>query len=99
MATFGGEFRTRDTAGTGAASRAGLFLRVVREHDVRQPRTERAAVDDPDNTIATIPGDRGWTSQQVTARIPEDTSTVVFGVFLAGRGRIEMRHAELTPGT
>jgi RNA polymerase sigma-70 factor, ECF subfamily len=93
--TLSGEFRTRETAGTGAASRAGLFLRVVRGSDVRQPRTERAAVSDPDNTIVTISGDRGWSRHRVTARVPEDTDTVVFGVFLAGQGRIEMRSAEL----
>jgi RNA polymerase sigma-70 factor, ECF subfamily len=93
--TFRGEFRTGGTAGTGAASRAGLFLRIVRDQDVRQPITERAAVDDPDNTIVTISGDRDWTSHQVMARIPEDANTVVFGVFLAGRGRIGFRDAEL----
>jgi hypothetical protein len=96
VVTFRGEFRILDTPGTGAASRAGLFLRVVRGEDVRQPLTERAAVDDPDNTIVPLPADRGWTSRLVTARIPDDANTVVFGVFLAGPGRIEMRHAELT---
>jgi hypothetical protein len=93
--TFRGEFRARDAAGTGAASRAGLFLRTVSGRDVRQPRTERAAVSDPDNHIVTISGDRDWTSHQVTARVPEDSNTVVFGVFLAGPGRIELRNAEL----
>ena len=95
VVTFRGEFRTRDSAGTGAASSAGLFLRVVSGQDVRQPLTERAAVDDPDNNIVTIPGDRDWASHQVTARVPADSNTLLFGVFLAGRGRIEMRNAEL----
>jgi hypothetical protein len=72
-----------------------LFLRVVRGRDTRQPLTERAAVDDPDNTIVTVPGDRGWASAQVTVPIPDDASTVVFGIFLAGRGRIELRNAQL----
>jgi hypothetical protein len=71
---------------------------VVRGQDVRQPLTERAAVDDPDSTIVPVRGDHGWTSRLVTARIPDDANTIVFGVFLAGRGRIEMRHAELTRG-
>ena len=42
-----------------------------------------------------ISGDRDWTSHQVTARVLEDSNSVVFGVFLAGPGRIEMRNAEL----
>jgi RNA polymerase sigma-70 factor (ECF subfamily) len=98
VVTFRGEFRTKHAAVTDAASRAGLFLRVVSGQHVRQPLTERAAVNDPDNTIVTIPADRDWTSHQVTARVPDDTNTVVFGVFLAGPGRIEMRNTELTRG-
>ncbi len=98
VVTFSGQFRTRDTAGTSGGSRAGVFLRVVRAEDVRLPLTERAAVDDPDNTIVTIPGDRDWAGHRVTARVPEDASTVAFGVFLAGRGRIEVRDAGLTRG-
>lgn len=94
VVTFRGEFRTQDGEAD-AASRAGLFLRVVRGRDTRQPLTERAAVDDPDNTIVTVPGDRGWASAQVTVPIPDDASTVVFGIFLAGRGRIELRNAQL----
>jgi RNA polymerase sigma-70 factor (ECF subfamily) len=46
-----------------------------------------------------VPGDPSWTSHEVTARIPEDSNTLIFGIFLAGRGRIELRSAELTPGT
>jgi len=99
VVTFRGEFRTLERPGPGAGGRAGLFLRVVRGEDVRQPLTERAAVDDPGNTIAAIPGGGDWTSGMVTAQLPEDANTIVFGVFLAGRGRVEMRHAELTRGS
>ncbi len=98
VVTFRGEFRTRDTGGTAAASRAGLFLRVVSGQDLRKPLTERAAVNDPGSNIVTISGDRDWTSNTVTAQVPDDSNTIVFGVFLAGRGRIEMRNAELTRG-
>jgi RNA polymerase sigma-70 factor (ECF subfamily) len=93
--TFRGEFRTREAA-AGGASRTGLFLRVVSGRDVRQHLTERAAVDDPDNTIATVPAGRDWTGGLVTARVPDDASTLVFGIFLAGQGQIEMRDPELT---
>ena len=54
-----------------------------------------AAVNDPDNNLVMISGDRDWTSYQVTARVLEDSNSVIFGVFLAGPGRIEMRNAEL----
>jgi RNA polymerase sigma-70 factor, ECF subfamily len=92
--TFSGEIRAQDGAAD-TPSRAGLFLRVVRGRDARQPLTERESVDDPDNTTVTVPDGRGWASAQVTALIPDDASTVVFGVFLAGRGRLETRNAQL----
>jgi len=52
----------------------------------------------PNGTIVTIAGDRDWTSHEVMARVPDDANTVMFGMFLAGRGRIELRRAELTRG-
>jgi hypothetical protein len=94
VVTFRGDLRTGAVAGTDA-NRAGLFLRIVSGRDVRQPLTERAAVNDPDNHIATIAGERDWARHEITARVPDDANTVVFGVFLAGPGRIELRDAEL----
>jgi hypothetical protein len=94
VVTFRGELRTGAVAGTDA-NRAGLFLRIVSGRDVRQPLTERAAINDPDNHIVTIAGERDWASHEITARVPDDANTVVFGVFLAGPGRIELRDAEL----
>ena len=92
VVTFRGEFRTEDTAGS-----AGLFLRIHTDpRDLRRPLTEQTASDDPDNNIVTITGHRDWTSHEVTARVPDDANIVMFGIFLAGRGRIELRHAELT---
>jgi hypothetical protein len=96
MVTFRGEFRAQG-AGAAVASRAGLFLWVVSGRDVRQSRTERAAADDPDNTIVTISTGRGWTNCRVSVRVPDGANTVVFGIFLAGPGRIEMRDTELAP--
>ncbi len=94
VVTFRGEFRTE-----AAADRAGLFLRVSQDpRGIRGPLTERAALDDPANTIVTIAGDRDWTSHEVTARVPDDANTVMFGMFLAGRGQIELCRAELTRG-
>jgi RNA polymerase sigma-70 factor (ECF subfamily) len=97
--TFRGEFRTDDPASTDAANRAGLFLRSNREWDIRGPLTERAALADPNNTIVSIAANPDWTSHEVTARIPDDADLVVFGIFLAGPGRIELRHPSLTRAT
>ncbi len=92
VVTFRGEFRTQDTAGS-----AGLFLRIHTDpRDLRRPFTEQTASDDPGNNIVTITGRRDWTSHEVTARVPGDANIVMFGIFLAGRGRIELRHAEVT---
>ncbi|MGH3253796.1 MAG: hypothetical protein ACRDOU_00080 [Streptosporangiaceae bacterium] len=51
---------------------------------------------DPDNHIVTVAGQPDWTGHEVTASVPGDTYTVMFGVFLAGPGRIELRDPELT---
>jgi bifunctional DNase/RNase len=105
VTVFRGQFRTEGTAVAAAASRAGLFLRVRRGRDIgsgrdiRGPLTEEAVLADPSNHIVTITGSRDWTRREVTARVPDDCTAVVFGVFLAGPGRIELRDAELTRTT
>ncbi len=105
VAVFRGQFRTEDTAGQAAASRAGLFIRVRRGQDIgsgrdiRGPLTEDAVLADPSNHIVTITGGPDWTRHEVTARVPDDCTIVVFGLFLAGPGRIELRDAELTRAT
>jgi len=101
---FRGQFRVSGAAGAETASRAGLFIRVRRqdtgsERDIRRPLTEDAVLADPGNHIVTIAGGRDWTRHEVTARVPDDCDTVVFGIFLAGPGRIELRDAELTRAT
>ena len=90
---FRGQVRTED-----AAARAGLFLRVRTPVDVRGPLTEKAALADPLNHIV-MADNRDWASLEVTARIPEEADSILFGVFLAGRGRIELRDAELITST
>jgi len=98
VVAFRGEFRTEDVPGRGAAGRAGLFLRVNEGRAIQGPLTERAVFDDPDNNIVTIAGGPDWTSHEVAARVPDDSDAVVFGIFLAGRGRVELRSAQLTRG-
>jgi RNA polymerase sigma factor (sigma-70 family) len=88
--TFRGEFRTADAPG-----RAGLFLRVNEGQSVTGPLTDRSVFADPDNNFTTIPAGRGWTRREIRARVPSDCDVFVFGIFLAGPGRIEIRRAEL----
>ena len=88
--TFRGQFRAPQ-----GASRAGLFLRVMKPRDLHGPFTAQAALADPANHIVTLEGPGDWTAHEVTAPVPGDANTVAFGVFLVGPGRIELRTPEL----
>jgi hypothetical protein len=50
---------------------------------------------DPGNHIVTVTDGSDWARHEVTARVPGDCTTAMFGVFLAGPGRVELRNAEL----
>jgi hypothetical protein len=63
--------------------------------ELRDAELTRQAGRWTDNHIV-VADDPDWTRHQITVRIPGDASIVGFGVFLAGRGRIELRDAELT---
>ena len=56
-------------------------------HDVR---------DIPGNHLRSVAGSHDWTRYEVTAHVPDDVQFFWFGIFLTGRGRVELRHAELT---
>lgn len=87
--TFRAEFRV-------SADKAGLFLRVNEGHSIRGPVTEEVAFADPDNNVTPVNPDAEWTSHQVSALVvPADSDVIVFGFFLAGPGKIEMRNPEL----
>jgi hypothetical protein len=88
---FRGEFRVQaDTPG-----RVGMFLRVNEGHAVRGPLTQRSVFADPDNNITPIPDAAEWTWHEVAARVPDGSDAVVFGIFLAASGRIELRNPAL----
>ncbi|HXT90224.1 MAG TPA: bifunctional nuclease domain-containing protein [Trebonia sp.] len=83
--TFRGRIRTQDTGN------AGLFVRVRGPLDVRGPVTAAAALADPSNHVGIVPAGSAWTEREITAGIPADASSIVFGIFLAGHGRIELK--------
>jgi hypothetical protein len=43
------------------------------------------------------PGSSDWTWHEVTVPVPGEATAILFGISLAGGGRIELRGAELTP--
>ena len=84
--TFRGQLRT-----TGPAGRAGLHLAAGRAVDL-----PGAHLRDGGSSL-TGPGSSDWTWHEVTMPIPEQAGVIRFGISLTGRGRIELRDAELSP--
>jgi RNA polymerase sigma-70 factor, ECF subfamily len=87
--TFGGDLRT-----TGIADRAGLVLRIPRQGQRPAPPDPWH---DPENYLAPVTGTRDWTRHEVTAQVPADAISIIFGVFLNCAGQIELRNAQLEP--
>jgi hypothetical protein len=78
---FRGEYRIENVAGS-----AGLCLRILwrgKEPDREQER------------VATAAGSRDWSSDEISALIPEDADMIRFGVILTGSGRVWLRNPEL----
>jgi hypothetical protein len=86
--TFRGQLRTTRLAG-----QAGLQLAVS------GPRSESMATRPllGHGSSLTGPDSSDWTWHEVTVPVPGEATAIRFGVSLAGRGRIELRGAELTP--
>ena len=86
--TFRGQLRT-----TGIAGRAGLNLALSGPPDGPLGAPRR----DHDSSSLTASGSSDWTWHEVTMPVPGEATVIRFGISLAGRGRIELRGAELTP--
>jgi hypothetical protein len=91
--TFRGQLRA-----TGLAGQAGLRLAVS------GPRSESTATRPllGHGSSLTAPGSSDWTWHEVTVPVPGAAIVIRFGIWMAGRGRVELRGAELTlapPGT
>ena len=85
--TFRGQLRATDIAG-----QAGLQLAV------RWPPGGPLGAPLLDHgSSLTAPGSSDWTRHEVTMPVPGEATAIRFGIWMAGRGRIELRNAELTP--
>ena len=82
--TFRGQLRA-----TGIAGQAGLHLAAVAPFG--------ALLREHSGSSLTAPGSSDWTWHEVTVPVPGEGTGIRFGISLAGRGRIELRGAELTP--
>lgn len=82
---FRGWVRAHDT------QNAGLFVRVREPVDVRSPVTPAAALADPSNHVGIVPAGSAWSEHEISAEIPVGASSIVFGIFLAGHGRVELK--------
>ena len=85
-ATFRGQLRT-----TGVAGQAGLHLAAGRAVD-----PPGAHLRDRGGSSLTGPGSSDWTWHEVTMHVPQEAGVIRFGISLAGRGRVELRNAELS---
>jgi len=85
--TFRGQLRT-----AGVAGQAGLHLAAGRPVD-----PPGGQLRDRGGGRLTGPGSSDWTWHEVTMPVPGDAGVIRFGISLAGRGRIELRDAELSP--
>ena len=85
--TFRGQLRT-----AGITGQAGLHLAVGGPPDGAgwRPRLDHGS-------SPTALGSSDWTWHEVTMPIPGDAIFIRFGISLTGRGRIELRGAELSP--
>ena len=88
---LGGTVVFRSRIRTRGTPNAGLFVRVRGPVDVRSPVTPAAALADPSNHVSMVPASSAWSEHEVSAEIPVDASSIVFGIFLAGQGRVELK--------
>jgi hypothetical protein len=86
--TFRGQLRTTDIA-----DQAGLHLAVGGS----AAGPVGAMLRDHGGSSLTAPGSSDWTWHEVTTPVPGEATAIRFGISLAGRGRIELRGAELSP--
>jgi DNA-directed RNA polymerase specialized sigma24 family protein len=81
---------------------AGLFLRVEvpgPEPSLSHPLHLDDVLADAGTNSSAAAVTPDWVWHEVTARVPDGCRLILFGVYLAGRGQIELREPELTRDT
>jgi hypothetical protein len=86
--TFRGQLRA-----TGMAGQAGLHLAVSGSRS--ESMATRPLLGHGSSLAG--PGSSDWTWHEVTVPVPGDAGVIRFGIWMAGRGRIELRGAGLSP--
>ena len=100
---FADDYRGRTVAfrgqlrGADVADLAGLVLRVVVAGPPSPPPVGDDPRQDPANHFAFVAGTGEWALIEVSAEVPPDAILITFGVFLAGRGQVELRSADFEP--
>ena len=84
--TFRGQLRT------GVAGQAGLHLAAGRPGELPGVHLR-----DRGGSSLTGPGSSDWTWHEATVPVPGDAGVIRFGIWMTGRGRIELRDPELSP--
>jgi hypothetical protein len=87
--TFRGRLRA-----TGLAGQAALHLAVSGPRRRDEPRVPLL---DHGCSSLTAAGSGDWTWHEVTVSVPGEAIAIRFGISLAGRGRVELRGADLSP--
>jgi hypothetical protein len=59
------------------------------------PLNLKDALADAGTTFSTAAGTHDWAQHEVTVHVPGDCRIILFGILLAGSGRIELREPEL----
>jgi hypothetical protein len=99
--TFRGQLRT-----TGLAGQAGLHLAAGRAVDPPGALLRDrggSSVTGPGSSVTgrgssvTGPGSGDWAWHEVTMPVPQQAGVIRFGIWMAGRGSVELRDPELSP--
>jgi hypothetical protein len=99
QAIYADDYRGRTVTFRGQLRAAGLVGQAGLHLAVTGPASESMAARPllGHGSSLTAPGSSDWTWHEVTVPVPGEAVAIRFGIWMAGRGRIELRGAELTP--
>jgi hypothetical protein len=99
QAVFADDYRGRAITFRGQLRIAGIVGQAGLHLAVSGPASESMATRPllGHGSSQAAPGSSDWTWHEVTVPVPGEATAILFGISLAGGGRIELRGAELTP--